>query len=254
MSADIRNSLHFYVIIIASFAISMMLPSCGGGASVPTTNSLAVQANLAWDPPDISTDVTGYMIHYGTASGSYSQAIDVGNTTSHTVTDLIDGQNYYFAVTAYNAVGYQSAYSNEVSIETATFSSTPITQPSSNAPLYLPHIDTSLPWQTEIAIINTGDQTVTGTIRGMSDAGKLVETLAVSLSAHGRRQITVANEFAHHTDIGYIIFDTDSVAIQGYAKIYQAGIYRAAIPAVKEVNTSNIYISHIDSGDRKSVV
>ena len=83
------------------------------------TNSLAGQANLAWDPPDISTDVTGYMIHYGTASGTYSQAIDVGNTTSYTVSNLIDGQTYYFAVTAYNAVGYESVYSNEVSIAIA---------------------------------------------------------------------------------------------------------------------------------------
>ena len=79
-------------------------------------NALAGQANLAWDPPDISTDVTGYMIHYGTASGTYSQAIDVGNTTGYTVSNLIDGKTYYFAVTAYNAVGYESVYSNEVSI------------------------------------------------------------------------------------------------------------------------------------------
>jgi hypothetical protein len=79
------------------------------------TNSLAGQANLAWDPPDISTDVTGYMIHYGRTSGAYSQAIDVGNTTSYTVSNLIDGQTYYFAVAAYNAVGYESVYSNEVS-------------------------------------------------------------------------------------------------------------------------------------------
>ena len=83
------------------------------------TYSFAGQANLAWDPPDISTDVTGYMIHYGTASGTYSQAIDVGNTTSYTVSNLIDGQTYYFAVTAYNAVGYESVYSNEVSIAIA---------------------------------------------------------------------------------------------------------------------------------------
>ena len=56
------------------------------------------------------------MIHYGTASGTYSQGIDVGNTTSYTVSNLIDGQTYYFAVTAYNAVGYQSVYSNEASM------------------------------------------------------------------------------------------------------------------------------------------
>ncbi len=56
------------------------------------------------------------MIHYGMASGAYSQGVDVGNTTSYTVSNLIDGKTYYFAVTAYNAVGYESVYSNEVSI------------------------------------------------------------------------------------------------------------------------------------------
>jgi hypothetical protein len=78
------------------------------------TNSIAGQATLAWDPPDIATDVTGYMIHYGTAAGAYSQGIDVGNMTSYTVSNLIEGKTYYFAVTAYNAGGYQSIYSNEV--------------------------------------------------------------------------------------------------------------------------------------------
>jgi hypothetical protein len=56
------------------------------------------------------------MIHYGTASGTYSQGIDVGNTTSYTVSNLIDGQTYYFAVTTYNAAGDESVDSNEVSM------------------------------------------------------------------------------------------------------------------------------------------
>jgi len=116
------------------------------------------------------------------------------------------------------------------------------------APLYFPHVDTSLPWQTEIAVINTGNQTVTGTLRGISNAGLPVETKDVSLSARGRRQITVADEFTNHINIGYIVFETDSIAVQGYTKFYQVGKYRAAIPAVKEVNASDIYISHIDAG------
>jgi hypothetical protein len=122
-----------------------------------------------------------------------------------------------------------------------------VTQHGSNKPLYFPHVDTSLPWQTEIAIINTSDQTVTGTLKAFSNEGQLIETKDITLSAHGRRQIIVANEFTNHINIGYIIFDTDSAAVQGYTKFYQAGLYRAAIPAVKEVNTSDIYMSHIDS-------
>jgi hypothetical protein len=77
--------------------------------------SYAAQATLAWDPPVVSTDVTGYMIHYGTAPGAYTQGIDVGKTTSYTVSNLNDGKTYYFAATAYNRTGQKSVFSNEVS-------------------------------------------------------------------------------------------------------------------------------------------
>jgi parallel beta-helix repeat protein len=117
----------------------------------------------------------------------------------------------------------------------------------SGFPLYFPHVATNSSWQTEIAIINTSDQAVTGTLRGLSNEGQLIETKAVTLSARGRRQIIVSSEFTSHSNIGYIIFDGDSAAVQGYTKFYITGYYRAAIPAVKEVNTSDIYIPHIDS-------
>ncbi len=113
--------------------------------------------------------------------------------------------------------------------------------------LYFPHIATSLPWQTEIAVINTGDQPVTGTLKALNDAGQIVKITTIPLPAHGRRQIAVANEFTNHTDIGYIIFNANSAAVVGYTKFYQEGVYRAAIPAVQEVNTSDITISHIAS-------
>jgi len=111
--------LHHCIIGITAFAVSTMLSSCGGEALTPPTthsHSSSGQAKLAWDPPDISTDVAGFMIHYGTAPGYYSQDVVVGNATTHTVSNLINGQTYYFTVTAYNTVGYQSIYSNEVSI------------------------------------------------------------------------------------------------------------------------------------------
>ncbi len=86
--------------------------------------------------------------------------------------------------------------------------------------LYFPHVATSIPWQTEIAIINTSsDQTVTGTLRGLSNEGQLIETKDVTLSARGRRQIIVADEFTNHANIGYIIFDTDSCCGPGLHEI-----------------------------------
>jgi len=112
-------------------------------------------------------------------------------------------------------------------------------------PLYFPHVATNFPWQTEIAIINASDQPVTGSLRAFSDDGQPVEAIPVTLSARGRRQITVANEFTNHTDIGYIIFDTDSATVQGYTKFSREGYYRVAIPAVREINAWDIYIPHI---------
>jgi hypothetical protein len=138
-----------------------------------------------------------------------------------------------------------SARTGTMTIGGQTFT---VTQAGANTHLYFPYVDTSLPWQTEIALINPGDQPVTGTLRALGDEGQPIEAMAVTLSAHGRQQINVANGFTNHLDIRYIIFDTDSAAVQGYLKLYQTGSYRAAIPAVKAMNTSsNIYISHIAS-------
>jgi hypothetical protein len=53
----------------------------------------------------------------GLSSGNYTQTTGVGSATSVTVTNLISGSTYYFAVTAYNAAEVDSPYSNEVSFK-----------------------------------------------------------------------------------------------------------------------------------------
>ncbi len=126
----------------------------------------------------------------------------------------------------------------------------PVPSAGANTNLYFPHVVSDASWQTEIALINTGDRITAGMLRAFSDEGRLIETKDVVLSAHGRRQIDVAAEFADHADIGYIIFKTNSVDLQGYAKFYREGVYRAAVPAVKEFNTSDIFIPHIASDAR----
>jgi Fibronectin type III domain/FG-GAP-like repeat len=74
----------------------------------------ATSLTLAWDPSGAS-GIRGYRLHYGTSSQSYSQTRDLGNTTTTTVSNLLPGQTYYFAVTDYNTAGIESIYSNEVS-------------------------------------------------------------------------------------------------------------------------------------------
>ena len=83
--------------------------------------AFAGQVSLAWNASTSST-VTGYKVHVGTTSRSYSSHIDVGASVSATVPNLTSGTTYYYAVTAYNSAGVESSYSNEASstIPTAT--------------------------------------------------------------------------------------------------------------------------------------
>jgi hypothetical protein len=54
-----------------------------------------------------------YKLYYGTASRAYS-GFKPSTSTSATLTNLDRGREYFFAVTAVNSVGQESAYSNEV--------------------------------------------------------------------------------------------------------------------------------------------
>jgi hypothetical protein len=77
------------------------------------TAAEAATIQLQWDPsPDGLAQ--GYLVNYGTQSGSYTASINVGNVRTFTVTDLVPGVRYYFTVQAY-AGSLLSAQSQEVS-------------------------------------------------------------------------------------------------------------------------------------------
>jgi hypothetical protein len=68
---------------------------------------------VAWDP-NTEPDLAGYRLYYGKASGTYESVIDVGNQTTYTIPGFVEGVDYYFAVTASNVYGLESAFSDEV--------------------------------------------------------------------------------------------------------------------------------------------
>ncbi len=70
---------------------------------------------VSWDP-NTESDLSGYKVYYGNSSRNYTVVIDVGNVTSYTIDNLQEGLTYYFAVTAYDFSGNESAFSEEVSI------------------------------------------------------------------------------------------------------------------------------------------
>lgn len=95
--------------------------SAGSGNSVGSPTSVA-GVTINWMPPTENTDGTaltnlaGYNIHYGTASGALTQTISISNPgiATYVVQNLTPG-TYYFAVAAVNASGTESPLSAEVS-------------------------------------------------------------------------------------------------------------------------------------------
>jgi uncharacterized repeat protein (TIGR02543 family) len=71
---------------------------------------------LAWDPPVVAVNPASYRLYFGSAPGTYQQpygqGISMGNVTTYTLMGLSSG-TYYFAVTAVDSLGNESAYSNE---------------------------------------------------------------------------------------------------------------------------------------------
>lgn len=78
----------------------------------------ATSATLGWDTVS-DARVAGYRVYYGTGSRDYAQAkgagLNAGGCTTYVVTGLDRGRTYYFAVTAYDASGNESDFSNEAS-------------------------------------------------------------------------------------------------------------------------------------------
>jgi hypothetical protein len=79
----------------------------------PCSQLMAADISLAWDA-SVSPEVTGYNIYVGNSSGTYGAPITIGNQTTYTVTGLTSG-TYYIVATAFDALGNESAFSNEVS-------------------------------------------------------------------------------------------------------------------------------------------
>jgi chitinase len=109
---------------------------------VTATTSQAKDVTLQWDP-EADSSVIGYRVYYnadsanlpfsGTGAVQGTSPIDVNNLTSSTVNGLDPNSSYYFTVTAYNASGAESSYSNIVNVSESVPPVVSITSPVPNA-------------------------------------------------------------------------------------------------------------------------
>lgn len=89
-------------------------------------------AHLTWNE-STEEDLAGYRVYYGTSPRvgdspdncnlcGYDQMVDVNRTTSKNFSNLTGGRTYYFSVTAYDTLGNESPFSQEVIKETPLIS------------------------------------------------------------------------------------------------------------------------------------
>ena len=72
----------------------------------------------AWDA-NTESDLAGYKIYWSLTSGNYTDtdSKDMGNVTEQLFSGLplVEGNLYYFVITAYDTSGNESGFSNEIS-------------------------------------------------------------------------------------------------------------------------------------------
>jgi hypothetical protein len=149
---------------------------------MPVSVLASANVTLAWNSIN-NPMVAGYNIYYGGASGVYTNKTSAGLATSLTVSNLANGNTYYFAATTYSAAGAESAFSSEVSY---TVPATPVNQPPTLNPIGTVTINENAGLQTvSLSGISSGaaNENQTLTVTAVSSNPALIPNPAVNYTS-----------------------------------------------------------------------
>ncbi len=103
-------------ITLAALTASAQLPPMP--VSEPLGPGDSAMVTVGWDA-NTEPNLAGYKVHWGAASRSYSTNAFVAAPVTQLAISNLTGGTYYFAVTALNTAGLESAYSDEIAWPTA---------------------------------------------------------------------------------------------------------------------------------------
>lgn len=109
--ARLGEILYFYMrrlfgeVLLLGVLCFLCIPGAGFASSL----------QISWNS-NTETDLSGYKVYYGNASGAYTSCINVRNANSVVIEGFFEGRTYYLAVTAYDFSNNESGFSQEVSV------------------------------------------------------------------------------------------------------------------------------------------
>jgi hypothetical protein len=73
-----------------------------------------MKVQLAWEPPANTVGIVGYKIRYGNELKDYEYEFDAGLNLECTIKGLSPDVSWHLVAVAYNRLGQESVFSNEV--------------------------------------------------------------------------------------------------------------------------------------------
>jgi hypothetical protein len=153
--------------------------------SAALTASAQRAVTLVWDR-SVGANVSGYNIYYGTASQAYSNRLPAGNSTNTFVSGLTPGTTYFFAATAYDDLGVESQFSNEISYQVPSLGTNqpPPSDPLTNEPPILPTIPTQI--VAELTLLTVTNQATEPNLHSVTVGYSLINApIGAAIDANG---------------------------------------------------------------------
>ncbi|HXT10429.1 MAG TPA: fibronectin type III domain-containing protein [Candidatus Angelobacter sp.] len=164
----------------------MLLPGILTGL-FPFLSFGTASVSLAWNPGTNGT-AASYNVYYGTSSRSYTSQVTSGTNLAAVVSNLADGSTYYFAVTAVDALGNESDFSDEVSYSAPSVNQPPTISTIANQSTLENTATAAIPFTVNDA--NTGAASVT--VSGSSSVTTVVPNANIVFGGSGaNRTVTI---------------------------------------------------------------
>lgn len=204
----------------------------------PLISSGAGSVSLIWNA-STNIQVAGYNVYYGSASHSYPNQVFVG-TNLNTVVGGLGNGNYFFAVTAVDAIGNESDFSNEINYQIAGVNQPPTISGIANQSTYDGQATAAIAFT-----VNDPDTGASGLLlSAVSSNAGLVPNGNIVLGGSGANRTVTITPVAGQTGAAQItitVSDGSLTAQSSFALTVQSTISTNHAPTITAIASQSAY-------------